>query len=61
MDMGAALTSDVVASAIMSSLTSNSTITPGGLTKLLHYSLALGRRGRSFVLGRVMRGMAHTP
>jgi hypothetical protein len=58
MTMGRALPPDVVARAVRQSLTENGTITPGVLTKVLHYSLAtLGRRGRSFVLGQVMRGM----
>ena len=61
MQMGAALTSDAVARAIMSSLTRNGTIKPGALTKLLHYSLAmLGRRGRSFAMGKAMQDMART-
>lgn len=58
MRMGAALAPDDVAHAIMRSLRRNTTIAPGLLTKVLHHSLrTLGRRGRSFILGRVMRGM----
>lgn len=59
MHMGRAPGPEVVARATVSALPSNGTIRPGGLSKLLHYSLAtLGRRGRSLVLGQIMRGMA---
>lgn len=59
MQMGQAPGPEVVARATVAALPSNGTIRPGGLSKLLHYSLAtLGRRGRSLVLGHIMRGMA---
>ena len=58
MRMGQAPGPDTVARATLASLTRSTTIRPGVMSKLLHYSLVpLGRRGRSWVLGRVMRGI----
>lgn len=58
MQMGATVPAETVAQATVRALGRNGTIKPGGLTKLLHYALAmLGRRGRTMVLSQVMRGM----
>jgi len=58
MQMGATDTPDVIARAILQSMGRKASIVPGGLGRLLTYSLApLPRRVRSRILGQVMSGM----
>lgn len=58
MQMGASDTPEVVARAIADNLGRRASIVPGGVGRLLTYSLApLPRRMRSRILGQVMKGM----
>lgn len=58
MTMSAAVEPDVVARGTIAALGRRTTVVPGGLSKLLTYSLApLPRWGRSRIMGGIMRGM----
>ena len=58
MRMGAAITPDIVARASLRALGKTGTVIPGGLSKLLTYSLLpLPRTLRSRILAQVMGGM----
>ncbi|PWK59149.1 SDR family NAD(P)-dependent oxidoreductase [Roseicyclus mahoneyensis] len=58
MQMGRSASPDTVARAALSALGRRGTVRPGGLAKLLGWSLAmLPRQGRVRVLGAIMKGM----
>jgi short-subunit dehydrogenase len=62
MTMGKALSPDDLAAPILDALGARTTVLPGGLSKLLRWSLAPLPRGmRVRIMGRVMGGMANAP
>ena len=59
MNMGSTMNPKVVASAIINSLGKTNTVYPGGLSKLLNYSLRTAPRwARVQIMNKIMGGMA---